>query len=87
MDARSALEGLPVEPTGLAFDPEGSAFVSACVRLARHLHAIGLIDKTFGRPIPVLVHELEYYDAIADQAAAANPPGVAADFITWVQSP
>ena len=63
-----------------------SAFVNACVRLARNLHATGLIDKTFGRPIPVLVHELEYYDVIADQAAAANPPGVAADFIAWVQN-
>jgi hypothetical protein len=37
----------------------------------------------FGRPIPVLVHELEYYDAIAMQNLAANPPGVADDFIRW----
>lgn len=61
------------------------AFVDVCVRLARHLHATGLIEATFSRPVPVLVHELEYYDAIAEQAAAANPAGVAADFIAWVQ--
>jgi hypothetical protein len=61
-------------------------FVQACVQLANQLHADGLIQKIFGRPAPVLVHEVEYYDAIADQAEAANPPGVAADFVTWVRN-
>ncbi|WP_236796083.1 hypothetical protein [Amycolatopsis sp. GM8] len=60
-------------------------FVDVCVRLAGHLHTTGLIEAIFKRPIPVLVHELEYYDAIAEQAVAANPPGLAADFIAWVQ--
>jgi hypothetical protein len=61
-------------------------FVRACVQLANQLHADGLIQQIFGRPVPVLVHEVEYYDAIADQAEAANPPGVAADFVTWVRN-
>jgi hypothetical protein len=61
-------------------------FVQACVQLANQLHADSLNQKIFGRPVPVLVHEVEYYDAIADQAEAANPPGVAADFVTWVRS-
>jgi hypothetical protein len=61
-------------------------FVQACVQLANQLHADGLIQKIFGRSVPVLVHEVEYYDAIADQAEAANPPGVAADFVTWVRN-
>jgi hypothetical protein len=61
-------------------------FVQACVQLANQLHADGMIRKVFGRPVPVLVHEVEYYDAIADQAEAANPPGVAADFVAWVRN-
>jgi hypothetical protein len=61
-------------------------FVQACVQLANQLHADGLIGKVFGRSVPVLVHEVEYYDAIADQAEAANPPGVAADFVAWVRN-
>jgi hypothetical protein len=61
-------------------------FVQACVQLANQLHADGLIQKSFGRSVPALVHEVEYYDAIADQAEAANPPGVAADFATWVRN-
>jgi hypothetical protein len=32
------------------------------------------------------VGEVEYYDAIAMQALAANPPGVADDFIDWVRN-
>jgi hypothetical protein len=61
-------------------------FVQACVQLANQLHADGLIGKVFGRSVPVLVHEVEYYDAIADQAEAANPPGVAAEFVAWVRN-
>jgi hypothetical protein len=38
----------------------------------------------FGRPIPVLIHELEYYPQIARQTERANPPGLAADFARWV---
>lgn len=33
----------------------------------------------------MLIHELEYYDQIATQTEAANPPGLADDFITWVR--
>jgi hypothetical protein len=61
-------------------------FVQACVQLANQLHADGLIQKSLGRSVPALVHEVEYYDAIADQAEAANPPGVAADFVAWVRN-
>jgi len=32
------------------------------------------------------VHELEYYDEIAVQTAAANPPGVAGEFEDWIAS-
>ena len=61
------------------------AFVELCVRTARGLHSDGTIARLFGRAVPVLVHEVEYYDAIADQAAAANPPGVADEFLAWIR--
>lgn len=60
-------------------------FVGLCVQLARDLHASELIHRVLGRPVPVLVHELEYYEDIARWAEAANPPGVADDFVTWVR--
>jgi len=61
-------------------------FVDLCVEEAQRLHQDGTIASVFGRPIPVLVHELEYYDAIAAQARAANPSGLADEFIAWVES-
>ena len=60
-------------------------FVEACVRLASSLHTSGLIERTLGHPVPVLVHELEYYEQIAHQTEAANPPGLADDFAAWVR--
>jgi hypothetical protein len=60
-------------------------FVEACVRLASSLHTSGLIERTLGHRVPVLVHELEYYEQIAHQAEAANPPGLADDFAAWVR--
>jgi len=60
------------------------AFVTLCVRVARRLYAAGVIEATFGRPVPIIVHELEYYDTIAYQTRAANPPGVAQEFEEWV---
>jgi hypothetical protein len=40
----------------------------------------------FGKTIPVIVHELEYYDQIADQTLKANPPSAADEFAAWVRS-
>ena len=53
---------------------------------ARRLHEEGDISRIFGKTIPVLIHELEYYDTIAKQNLAANAPGVADDFVRWCRS-
>lgn len=59
-------------------------FVAMCVRIAQALHSSGVIKDRFPAPIPIVVHELEYYDEIASQTAAANPPGIANEFVAWV---
>ena len=61
-------------------------FVDSCVDAVRHLHEGGVITSVFGRSIPVLVHELEYYDVIAEQNRRANPPGVADEFCGWIDA-
>lgn len=66
-------------------DPQITArFVKMLVRVVQALHATGVIVERFGRPLPVLVHELEYYDAIVRQNAEANPAGLTDDFAAWV---
>jgi hypothetical protein len=61
-------------------------FVDACVRIARALHENGVIEQRFARPIPIIVHELEYYDEIAMRTRSANPPGLAQEFENWIAS-
>jgi hypothetical protein len=59
-------------------------FVELTIRLAQRLHSTGAIERAFGKPIPALVHELEYYPEIAEQSQRANPPGLTDDFSRWV---
>jgi hypothetical protein len=61
-------------------------FVDTCVRIAQALHACGVIEQQFSGPVPIVVHELEYYDQIASQTRLANPPGLAKEFEDWIAS-
>ena len=63
-----------------------ACFVDACVRVAQALHATGVIEQQFSRPVPIVVHGLEYYDAIALQTRLANPPGLTQAFEDWIAS-
>jgi len=64
-------------------EPLAKGFVELLVAVVQRLHQ-GDVERIFGRPIPVLIHELEYYDEIADQNLAANPPTVVPDgFVRW----
>jgi hypothetical protein len=60
-------------------------FVSALVDVVKELHRSGFIKEKFGKPIPVLIHELEYYDEIADRNIAANSKPVVKGFVSWIR--
>jgi hypothetical protein len=62
-----------------------SRFVELLVELTQQLHEDGTIARVFGRAIPVLIHETEYYDQIAEQNLRANPDGLADEFARWIQ--
>ncbi len=59
-------------------------FVEMCVSIAGQLHKEGIIKGKFGKEIPIIVHELEYYEIIADQNERANPPYLVKEFVDWV---
>lgn len=48
-------------------DDISKCFADLCVRVARQLHKTGVIRQKFSRDIPIIVHELEYYDQIAHE--------------------
>ncbi len=64
-------------------EPLTRAFVSVVEDAVRRLHG-GDVERVFGRSLPVLIHELEYYDEIAAQNLRANPEGVVPPgFVAW----
>jgi hypothetical protein len=62
------------------------AFCNLCVSVSRRLHADGTITSVFGRAIPVIIHGLDYCDWDAALTREANPPGVADEFVAWIDA-
>lgn len=59
-------------------------FVDLLISITRQLHDDGTVTRVFGRPIPVLIHELEYYDVIAEWNRRANRAGLGEPFARWI---
>lgn len=55
--------------------------VDVLSRVARRFQEEGYWVKRFGRPIPILIHDLEYIQCTLDATAYANPNGEAKDFL------
>ncbi len=62
------------------------AFVGLCVDTVKELHRAGTIRDIFGRSIPVIIHELEYYDEIAAQNCEANGGDLVSGLVGWIDS-
>ena len=58
-------------------------FYDAVIDLARHLHADGVIEKTFGRPLPVVVFDMDCPGWEAHATEYANPPELVEEFMAW----
>jgi hypothetical protein len=61
-------------------------FVDLMVSTVKSLHQAGVVETIFGRPIPLVIHELEYYDAIAEQNVRANGRDLAGGLVAWISS-
>ena len=60
------------------------AFINILIDVSLKLHNDGVIADVFGKEIPVIIHELEYYEAIALQNKKANPSGAVSEFLQWM---
>lgn len=58
-------------------------FYDAVIDLARHLHADGVIEKTFGRPLPVVVFDMDCPGWEVHATEYANPPELIEEFMAW----
>ena len=61
-------------------------FIEMMLPIIRKLHEDGTILKKFGRDIPMIFHELEYFSLTIKWAKATNPDGQAKDFIHWIKT-
>lgn len=66
---------------GGQFDDE---FIEEIISMTQRLFREGVIRQVFGKDIPVLIHELEYYDAPVNWTLKANPKGLVDEFVEWV---
>lgn len=71
------------EPDERLYEGITAAFVEVLVEVVKELHESGFIKEQFGKEIPVLIHELEYYEEIAEQNLRANPAETVADFVKF----
>ncbi|MFF9112843.1 hypothetical protein [Streptomyces sp. NPDC014805] len=78
------------EQDGMSCDEEDGTseglweyFADACTGLARHLHASGLIEEILGRPLPIVVFDMDCPGWEVEATEAANPPGLITGFLDW----
>lgn len=60
-----------------------SDFIQTLVNIVKELHETGFIKEEFGKEIPIIIHELEYYDQIAKQNIEANSKELLGDFVDF----
>lgn len=60
-------------------------FREEAIAMAQRLFKEGVVREVFGQDIPILVHELEYYDDPVDWTVRANPEGLVDEFVAWVE--
>ena len=58
-------------------------FIKTLVDIVKKLHSSGFIKEKFGKEIPIIIHELEYYDEIAEQNIEANGLELVQDFVDF----
>lgn len=55
--------------------------VDLVARVARRIQEEGFLKQKFGRPIPIIIHDLEYMECTWKATEYANPNGEAKDFL------
>ena len=61
------------------------AFIDEIILNVQQLFANKIIENKFGKSIPVLVHELEYYDKPVGWTIKSNPKGLVDEFVNWTK--
>ncbi len=74
---------LSCDPDPETYENIPEEFVRELIEIVKQLHKSGYIKSQFGKSIPILIHELEYYDKIAQWNIGANPDVDLSDFLRF----
>ncbi|MFW6719885.1 hypothetical protein ACHZ98_06845 [Streptomyces sp. MAR4 CNY-716] len=66
-----------------AYDLLCADFAEDCVDVARHLHETGRVEEVLGRPVPVVLFDMDDPEEQIPLTAQANPPELVADYLAW----
>ena len=61
-------------------------FINEIIAVIKRLFNENIIRDKFGKDIPVLLHELEYFDRPLFRTIKSNPPGLVDEFATWINT-
>lgn len=64
----------------------GEEFMEIIVSVSQKLHSDHVIIDKFGKTIPIIIHELEYYDMPLKWTIEGNPTYTVTEFYNWVTS-
>lgn len=67
---------------GSAFCDE---FIEEIILLTQRLFSEKVVEQKFGKNIPAMVHELEYYDRPVSWTVRSNPKGLVDEFVSWTK--
>lgn len=59
------------------------AFISVLVSTVKEIHEQKILTTKYGKELPIIIHELEYYDEIAEQNIEANGNKLVEGFIDF----
>ena len=60
-----------------------SAFMDIIISVIQELHKRGVIKEQLGKEVPVIVHELEYYDLPIEWTVRSNPKPLIDEFLKF----
>ena len=79
-----------IEDQGFSFEKKDDAitdaFVAVLIDIVKEIHNDKVLTAKFGKELPILIHELEYYDQIAKQNMEANGEELVKEFSDWIYS-
>ena len=62
------------------------AFVNLLVDIVKEIHEQKILTAKFGKELPIIIHELEYYDEIAQQNIEANGEILVKEFTEFIMN-